>query len=306
MSIILNSILYSQTSGISYQKAYDKPFETYNNSHSIRWNMNHISTTLGIDTNKITFYYNNDYDWQFLVYGTFMDGQIFEKYSPANDAINRYDNINDFRKYNTLVKDSSSQGYNFMPIHVTVDSIANLKTLISLCDHSNSNEIQSLSLSGQSLTISSGNTIIIPTQITQTLTGANNFSITTGTNSFTLTQYIPTTYTASRSINSGTFQVSSTKNAQITYNIKISCTATIGGAADGKVLLQYSINGGSTWIDVNEIENSNTVTLALTLNAVTIQTSSIVGDIPAGAICRLVPTTSGTTTITYIRGFEKY
>lgn len=109
-------------------------------------------------------------------------------------------------------------------------------------------------------------------------------------------------YGVSRTINSSSFTPSTTQSYRVTYNVSISCTATIGSAASGKVELQYY--NGSTWVTVNEIANSNTVTLAVTLNSVNIQTVSVSGEFPSNTQLRLVPTVAGTTTITYIRGIE--
>ena len=108
----------------------------------------------------------------------------------------------------------------------------------------------------------------------------------------------------SRPINSSTYTISSTKRARYYYSIKIQCTASIGSSSSGLVLFQYSIDGGNNWISQGELQNSNTVTLAIALNSVTIQTATLSGEVPVGALCRLVPTTSGTTTITFIRGTE--
>jgi hypothetical protein len=110
--------------------------------------------------------------------------------------------------------------------------------------------------------------------------------------------------TVTRSITGSTYTISSTLNARVYYTVKIQCTASIGSASAGAVLLQYSTNGGSTWIDVSGVENSNTVTLAIVLNSVTIQTGVISGEVPANALVRMTQTTSGTTTISYIRGQE--
>lgn len=112
--------------------------------------------------------------------------------------------------------------------------------------------------------------------------------------------------TVTRAINSSTYTISSTKPATVKYNIKIVCSASIGSNSSGKVLFQYSINGGSTWVDAGEVENSNQVTLAIALNSTTTQSGFIVWSVPANALCRLVPTSSGTTTITWIRGQETY
>lgn len=107
-----------------------------------------------------------------------------------------------------------------------------------------------------------------------------------------------------RAINSSTYTISSTKNSRVYYTIRISCTSTIGSASAGAILLQYSTNGGTSYIDAASVENSNTITLAVTLNSVTVQTAVICAEIPSNALCRMVPTTSGTTTITYVRGME--
>jgi len=141
---------------------------------------------------------------------------------------------------------------------------------------------------------------------TVVLTGANNFGVSGTYPSFTLTQYIPADNIVTRTINSSTYTISATKIATVKYNIKITCTASIGSNSSGKVLFQYSTNGGSTWVDAGEVENSNTVSLAIVLNSTTTQSGFIVWNVPANALCRLVPTTTGTTTITWIRGQETY
>lgn len=154
-----------------------------------------------------------------------------------------------------------------------------------------------------------------------TTTGARNaISLTTsGSGEATYNQStgelnIPTPVFISDSVNFVSRSIDSTitytphvsKQVTISYVIKISCTATIGSASSGKVVFQWSTNGGSSWNDGGEVENSNTVTLAITLNSVTTQTGAITWTIPANALCRLKPTSTGTTTITWIRGQEKY
>lgn len=118
---------------------------------------------------------------------------------------------------------------------------------------------------------------------------------------------IPLSYNyVTRPVNSTTYTISATKNASVYYSIKIQCTASIGSNSAGTVALQYSTNGGSTWIDVGEVTNSNTVTLAIALNSVTVQTSVIAAQIPANALVRMNSTITGTTAITFVRGQEVY
>lgn len=109
-----------------------------------------------------------------------------------------------------------------------------------------------------------------------------------------------------RPINSTTYTISTTKDAEVSYNISISCTATIGGSGSGSVALQYSTNGGSTYTTAATISNSNTITLAIVLNSVQIQQVTLTGFIPANALVKMVPTVVGTTSITYVTGQERY
>lgn len=114
----------------------------------------------------------------------------------------------------------------------------------------------------------------------------------------------PTFNTITRPINATTYTISTTKNARVYYTISISCTATIGAASAGGVLLEYSTNGGSTYTSIGEVKNSNTVTLAIVLNSVNLQQTILSAEIPANALCRMTSTSTGTTTISYIRGQE--
>lgn len=150
-------------------------------------------------------------------------------------------------------------------------------------------------------------TNIISSQITSAL-GYSPYNGTSNPLNFISTSYIPTiTSNVTRPINSTNYTISTTKQAFVSYSIKITCTATIGSTADGKVALQYSTNSGSTWIDVGEVENSNTVTLAIILQSSVIQTGNITGYIPINALVRMVSTISASGAIvSYIRGQETY
>jgi hypothetical protein len=162
---------------------------------------------------------------------------------------------------------------------------------------------------GTGISYDSGTGVITnsaPDQVVGITAGNSDVTIDSSYPNFTVTPYTLSTFTATRPINSSTFQVSSTRAAWVNYTVRINCTATIGGASSGTVSLQYSTNNGSTWIDVSQVENSNTVTLAIVLNSNTTQTSVIPGYIPAGAIVRMVQGSAGTTTITYVRGQETY
>lgn len=173
-------------------------------------------------------------------------------------------------------------------------------------------DVRSRSAISGSIGISYNNTtgVITNSSPDQTVVLNNGVGINvTGTYpNFTIANSIvsPTDNIVTRTINSSTYTISTTKTATVRYNIKITCTATIGSASSGKVLFQYSTNAGSTWVDAGEVENSNTVTLAVVLNSSTTQSGFITWNVPANALCRLVPTSTGTTTITWIRGQETY
>lgn len=199
-------------------------------------------------------------------------------------------------------------------------------------DGSTSNEIQTLSINNNTLSISSGNSVNLPTPTFTAIAAGSNISVTSGSiinntapdqvvsitagtpsivvsgtyPNFVLTPYASTSFTTTRAVNGSTFQVSSTKRALVFYTIRINCTATIGGAASGTVALQYSIDNGSNWIDAGQVENSNTVTLAVVLNSSTTQCGQLGATIPAGAIVRMNSSSAGTTTITFVRGNETY
>jgi len=117
---------------------------------------------------------------------------------------------------------------------------------------------------------------------------------------------VPVTNVVTRSITGTTFTISTTKIAWVNYSVAITCTATIGSASSGTVSLQYSTNAGSTWVDVCQVKNSNTVTLAVVLNSVTIQQAVLSGVIPANALVRMTQATAGTTAISYVNGQEAY
>lgn len=116
----------------------------------------------------------------------------------------------------------------------------------------------------------------------------------------------PSTGTVTRAINGSTFQISSTLGAYVFYTIRINCIATIGASASATVNLQYSLDNGSNWVDVGQIENTPAVSLAAILSLSDTKAFQLNGFIPAGAIVRMNQSLSGTTTITYVRGQETF
>lgn len=200
----------------------------------------------------------------------------------------------------TSIPISSAQvisGLGFTPLSVESDPLFNTKFSAKTTD----------GLAEGSTNLYSTNTRIRSAiSLTTTGSGAATYNNSTGAiNIPTITGAITPTYNhaVSRPVNSTSFTPSSTQPYRVYYNVEISCTATIGGASSGSIVLQYF--NGSTWVNTaGAIKNSNTVTLAIALNSATIQGGTLSGEFPANTQLRLVSTSSGTTTITYNTGEE--
>lgn len=115
-----------------------------------------------------------------------------------------------------------------------------------------------------------------------------------------------------RSIVTGTgavgFQVSTTKDAFVTYSPKIITTATIVGGADGYIVLEICSTNSVTpvnWLEVGRMENGQSLSLAITLQSVQPVGSALVCMIPAGWYAKLRSVNvTGTPVSSYISGQE--
>lgn len=106
------------------------------------------------------------------------------------------------------------------------------------------------------------------------------------------------------------FQLATNRDAEVTYSVSISTTATIGGASTGYVVLEIAATNSSTasdWKEVGRITNSQTITLAIALQSVQIISGALNGIIPAGYYARLRSVnSSGTPTYAFLSGEEVY
>lgn len=104
------------------------------------------------------------------------------------------------------------------------------------------------------------------------------------------------------------FQLSATKDAQVGYSVTIVSTATISGNASGYVVLELAATNSSTasdWSEVGRISNGQSVSLAITLQAVSTGGGQITAYVPAGYYARLRSVnTAGTPTYTFNSGQE--
>lgn len=115
----------------------------------------------------------------------------------------------------------------------------------------------------------------------------------------------------SRSLVTGTgavgFQVSSTRDAAVNYNVSSSTTATIGGASSITVVLEIAATNSATagdWVEISRVANGQTITLAIVLQSVQTAAGNLGGIIPAGYYAKLRTITSGTASGTYNSGQE--
>lgn len=110
---------------------------------------------------------------------------------------------------------------------------------------------------------------------------------------YTPTGSLKTVYNPTRTLNTN-FTISATKEAVVTYTIRIAYNVTVLLGSVGTVILQYSTNGGTTFSNLATVSNSINLGLALTgYNDFTLS-----APVPAGALCRLTSTvTNATNTI---------
>lgn len=123
----------------------------------------------------------------------------------------------------------------------------------------------------------------------------------------------PSSGAATRSIVSAAaaangFQVSSTRWARARYTVSIVTTATIGGGADGSVVVEICPTNSATagdWIEVGRIRNGQVITLAVVLQSAQTIAGQLNVDIPTGYYTRLRSiSTTGAPTFAYVSGQE--
>lgn len=102
-----------------------------------------------------------------------------------------------------------------------------------------------------------------------------------------------------RTLNSN-FTVSASQPSRLTYSLNVAWSVTALLSSASSAFLEYSTNGGSTWITVSQASrNLGALTLGLSGN----DDLNLTGEVPAGALVR-IRTTSTNSTITYLRGQE--
>jgi len=195
-------------------------------------------------------------------------------------------------------------------------------------DGSITNELQTLSIIGSTVSLSNGGgSVIVPNNtytagtginvasnvITNTapdqtvsLTGGNRISITGTYPNFTISYIEPTVnIITSKTLNSN--YTISTKQALVSYSLTCAVTnPLLAGSSTADAYLEYSTNAGSTWSLPSRNGNSSAVGLAVAIAITNGQTVTVVGAIPANALVRIRTVTTGTASVTYVTGTEIY
>lgn len=104
------------------------------------------------------------------------------------------------------------------------------------------------------------------------------------------------------------FQLSATRDAQVSYSATITTTASIGTSSSGYVVLEVAPTNSTTaadWKEVARLTSSQTLSIAAALTSVLVEGASLTAVIPVGYYCRLRSVdVSGTPAYAYVSGQE--
>lgn len=117
----------------------------------------------------------------------------------------------------------------------------------------------------------------------------------------------------SHSIVTGTgatgFQVSSTRDAEVSYGVTIVTSATLVSSAAGTLVLEIAATNSATpsdWVEVGRMTNGQVFSLAVAIGCTQTIAGQLVGYVPAGYYAKIRSVTgSGTPTYTYNSGQER-
>lgn len=149
----------------------------------------------------------------------------------------------------------------------------------------------------------------IPADITALLNSLSTVATTGSYNDLTDKPTIPSPYsisTASRSLDSA-FQISSARNALVSYSVDIATSITLVAGEVGTIFLEFANESGFTTgvTEVARFVNGQMGTLTIGLALDQTATGVLTGVIPAGKYVRIrTENTTGTPTFTYRSGQE--
>lgn len=102
-------------------------------------------------------------------------------------------------------------------------------------------------------------------------------------------------------------QVSATQSALVSYSVTTSSTSTIAGASSVVAVLEICPTNSATaanWLTIATVQNGQTLTLAVALQAVQTLSQGLAGVVPAGYYRRIRYTVTGTGSATFASGQE--
>lgn len=238
-------------------------------------------------------------------------------------------NIIDFETFLYLKGDLRYKSITYSPSFTEIITGLNFTPLSVEVDGSITNELQSLSILGNTISLSNGGgSVVIPSNNytagtaisitsnvitntapdqTVTLTAGNRIAITGTYPNFTISYIEPTVNIITTKVLNSNYIINATKQALVSYSL--TCTVTnplLAGSSTADVYLEYSINAGSTWLLPSRNGNSSAVGLAVAVAITNGQTVTLTGVIPANALVRLRSVTTGTASVTYVTGTEIY
>lgn len=140
--------------------------------------------------------------------------------------------------------------------------------------------------------------------------GTGKGLVNTNNNAILLTGNYPTTTRSTLKLADlyiNNFSNAAIKQAIVSYTLTVTATnPLLAGNSTANVFLEYSPNGGTTWLLPSQNGNLSSVALAVAVAITSGQTSTVNGIIPANALVRLRTSTSGTASVTYVTGTEIY
>lgn len=215
----------------------------------------------------------------------------------------------------------------------------NVPYLITEIDGNITNEIQSISLNNNIISLSGSNSITLPL-ITQSLTSVginsgdfiiSNSPLTVNgfiTSNLSTTGIISGTYigattfdTKGRAISSRNpsfnnitlggrnlnqaYSISGTSFVDIKFSGSISCNLSLTGGQAGEIYLEKSANGTTGWVIIGIVPSSNIGTLTIGLNTTQVSGGQLSTLLPPGYFWRFrTNNTTGTPTFTFLGGEE--
>lgn len=184
-----------------------------------------------------------------------------------------------------------------------LDGQGAVKSFPVVADPSSTNELQNLVLVGNNLSISNGNSVTIPSG--NNYTAGNGISITGTAPNLTISLVQPTITVVTSKVLNSNYTISTTKSAIVSYSV--TCVVTnplLVGTSTATAFLEYSLNGGTTWLTPSQNGNSSGVGVAVAVALTNTQTANLSAVIPANALVRIRTATTGSASVAYVTGTE--